>query len=76
MDVSIFIITFAVEIKKNKIMSKEEVTLEYKYTKWKIWRKVKGKFVSSIETTPKPMSCIQALKYFGVNTTAVQAIVD
>lgn len=55
----------------------EEVTLKDRFTKWYVYRKVKGKkdFVETIEETPKPMSPSDALKHFK-DASAVQAMID
>ena len=44
----------------------EEVALKDKFTKWYVYRKVKGSkdFKETLEETPKPMSPSDALKFF------------
>ena len=55
----------------------EEVTLKDKFTKWYVYRKVKGKkdFVETIEETPQEMTPKEALKYFN-GASSVQAMID
>lgn len=55
-------------------MPKEEVTLRDKFTKWSVYRKIKGEVKKSVEETPRPMTTDDALKYFNVNV--IQAIID
>ena len=54
----------------------EEVTLKDRFTKWLVFRKVKGKkdFKETIEDTPKPMSPSEALKFFK-DASAVSAMI-
>ena len=54
----------------------EEVTLKDKFTKWYVYRKVKGSkdFKETLEETPKPMSPSDALKFFK-GASAVSAMI-
>ena len=57
-------------------MAKEEVTLREKFTTWQVLRRIgkTRKSKSTIETSPKPMTPNEALKYF--NALAISAIID
>ena len=51
-----------------------EVTLVEKFSKWNVYRRQGKKVVENIETSPKPMTPKEALKYFKVNV--ISAVID
>lgn len=57
-------------------MAKEEVTLREKFTTWQVLRRIgkTRKSKSTMETSPKPMTPNEALKYF--NALAISAVID